>query len=73
MDAAEVYVQAWLRPDGSYQLELREGSAATHVQTRTVSRDRVAEAFTGWLEEHSGDGDDGWRERFQWNEIGTSL
>ncbi len=57
MDDPEVYIQVWLRPDGSYQLELREGSVDTHVQTRSVSRERVAAAFTGWLEEHSGDGE----------------
>ena len=73
MDATEVYIQVWLRPDGSYQLELRDGSVATHVQTRTVSRERAAAAFMGWLEEHSGDGDGRWRESFQWNETGSIL
>ncbi len=64
MDEQEVYIQAWLRPDGTYQLEVREGSAATHLQTRSAFRERVAAAFTGWLEEHSGDGDSRWRETF---------
>ena len=73
MDEAEVYIQVWLRPDGTYQLETRRGSVNTHEQTRTVSRERVAAAFTGWLEEHSGDGDDGWRTPFRWNQIGSSL
>ena len=40
MDEPEVYIQVWLRPDGSYQLELRDGSVHTHVQTRSVSRER---------------------------------
>jgi hypothetical protein len=73
MDAPEVYIQVWLRPEGNYQLEVRDGSLETHVQTRTVSRERAAAAFTGWLYEHSGDGDDGWRETFQWSNISGSL
>ena len=73
MDEPEVYIQVWLRPDGSYQLELRDGSVHTHVQTRSVSRERVAAAFTSWLEEHSGDGDAGWRDGFQWNDISRIL
>lgn len=73
MDAPQVYIQVWLRPEGHYQLELRDGSLETHVQTRTVSRERTAEAFTAWLLEHSGDADEGWRENFQWNNISGSL
>jgi hypothetical protein len=73
MDQPEVYIQVWLRPDGSYQLELREGSVDTHVQTRSVSRQRVAAAFTSWLEEHSGDGDSGWRDNYRWNDISGTL
>lgn len=73
MDDPEVYIQVWLRPDGSYQLELREGSVDTHVQTRSASRERVAAAFTGWLEEHSGDGDAVWRGSHQWNDISATF
>ena len=73
MDAPEVYIQVWLRPEGDYQLEVRDGSVATHVQTRTVSRERTAAAFSAWLDEHSGDGDDRWRQTFQWNNIGATL
>jgi hypothetical protein len=73
MDEPEVYIQVWLRPDGSYQIELRDGSVHTHVQTRSVSRERVAAAFTSWLEEHSRDGDAGWRDDFQWNDISRTL
>jgi hypothetical protein len=73
MDEQEVYIQAWLRPDGTYQLEFREGSAATHLQTRSASRERVAAAFTGWLEGHSGDGDSRWREGLQWKNISGEL
>ena len=73
MDVPEVFIQVWLRPDGSYQLELRDGSVETHVQTRSVLRERVAAAFTGWLEEHSGDADAQWRDDFQWNDISATL
>jgi hypothetical protein len=73
MDEPEVYIQVWLRPEGSYQLELREGSVETHVQTRSLSRERVAAAFSGWLEEHSGDGDGTWRDGYQWNDISATF
>lgn len=73
MDEPEVYIQVWLRPDGSYQLELRDGSVHTHVQTRSVSRERVAAAFTSWLEEHSGEGGAGWRDNFHWKDISGTL
>ena len=73
MDEPEVYIQVWLRPEGSYQLELREGSVETHVQTRSLSRERVAAAFSGWLEEHSGDGDGTWRDGHQWNDISATF
>ena len=73
MDEPEVYIQVWLHSTGSYQLELREGSADTHVQTWTVSRERVAAAFSGWLDEHSEDGDRAWRDVFQWNDISSTF
>jgi len=73
MDEPEVYIQVWLRPEGSYQLELREGSVETHVQTRSLSRERVAAAFSGWLEEHSGDGDGTWRDGYQWSDISATF
>lgn len=73
MDQPEVYIQVWLRKEGTYQLELREGSAATHLQTLSAFRERVAAAFTGWLEEHSGDGDASWRANFQWNDISSTF
>lgn len=73
MDKPEVYIQVWLRPDGSYQLELREGSVDTHVQTRSVLRERVAAALTSWLEEHSGDGDSSWRDNYHWNDLSWTL
>ena len=73
MDVPETYIQVWLRPDGSYQLELRDGSVETHVQTRSVVAERVGTAFSGWLDEHSGDGDASWRDRYQWTDISASF
>jgi hypothetical protein len=73
MDEPEVYIEVWLRPEGSYQLELRHGSVKTHQQTRSVSGERVAAAFTGWLEEPSGDGDATWRDGHQWTNISATL
>ena len=73
LDDPEVYIQVWLRPDSSYQLELREGSVDTHVQTRSVSRERVAAAFTGWLEEHSRDGEAVWRGNYQWDDTSATF
>ena len=73
LDEPEVYVQAWFRPDGTYQLELRDGSVAMHRQTRTVDRGRVAAAFTAWLDEHTGDGDAGWRDGFDWTDISATF
>ncbi|MFC7492098.1 MULTISPECIES: hypothetical protein [unclassified Knoellia] len=58
MDEPEVYVQVWLRPEGHYQLEVRDGSLQLSL---------------GWLDEHSGDGDDHWRDGFQWDNISCSL
>ncbi|MGG5258473.1 hypothetical protein [Phycicoccus avicenniae] len=73
MDDAEVYIQVWLRPDGTYQLELRDGSVETHRQALSVSRDRVAAAFSAWLDEHSGDGDDSWRAPHDWRDISATF
>ena len=73
MDQPEVYIQVWLRSDGSYQLELRDGSVHTHKQTRSVSRERVSAAFTSWLQEHSGEADAGWRDTLHWNDISGTL
>lgn len=49
LDEPELYDQVWFRADGTYQLEVREGSVATPAD-RTVDRGRVAAAFTAWLD-----------------------
>ncbi|MFI6037780.1 hypothetical protein ACIBBD_27090 [Streptomyces sp. NPDC051315] len=46
-------------------LEYREGVAAEHFQTQTVSQDTVLQALLGWAADKPG-----WREGFMWNDIG---
>ncbi|MGW6207060.1 hypothetical protein ACWF9B_25905 [Streptomyces sp. NPDC055089] len=41
--AGDWYVQVWLRDDNTYQLEFRDGTAAEHYQTRTISGARGLE------------------------------
>ncbi|MEV6648670.1 hypothetical protein [Amycolatopsis sp. NPDC051371] len=65
---SEHYIQAWLRPEGTYQLEYREGNADNHYQTLTISREKVGDALIGWL-----DAESTWRESFQWKSIGDWL
>ncbi|WP_374772228.1 hypothetical protein OG756_02970 [Streptomyces sp. NBC_01310] len=60
------YVQVWLRDDNTYQLEFREGTAAEHYQTRTISQERVIAALSGWAE-----GRPDWKDAFMWNNIST--
>ncbi|MGW0395502.1 hypothetical protein ACWDYJ_32430 [Streptomyces sp. NPDC003042] len=61
-------VQVWLRDDNTYQLEFREGTAAEHYQTRTISQERVIVALSGWARGRP-DGKDA----FMWNSSGASL
>lgn len=42
------YVQVLLRDDNTYQLEYRDGVAAEHYQTRTISHEKVLTAMLGW-------------------------
>ncbi|PKV91353.1 hypothetical protein ATK30_2122 [Amycolatopsis echigonensis] len=64
-DPDNVFIQVWLRDNGVYQLEYRAGKPTRHYQTLTVSRDKVAAAFAGWLAD-----DESWKEAFQWKDIG---
>lgn len=59
------YVQVWLRSNGLYQLEYREGGAGEHYQALTVSREKVCEALSEWNQ-----GGSSWRENFSWKSIG---
>ncbi|MFD7554621.1 MULTISPECIES: hypothetical protein [unclassified Streptomyces] len=60
------YVQVWLRDDNTYQLEFRDGTAAEHHQTRTISQEKVIAALSGWA-----GGRPEWKDAFMWNNIST--
>ncbi|WP_406278242.1 hypothetical protein OHT93_36715 [Streptomyces sp. NBC_00191] len=62
------YVQVWLRDDNTYQLEFRDGTAAEHYQTRTISQEKVIDALSGWA-----GGRPGWKDAFMWNNIGSCF
>ncbi|MFD5265258.1 hypothetical protein [Streptomyces sp. NPDC058335] len=59
------YIQVLFRDNNTYQLEYREGVAAEHFQTQTVSQDKVLHALLGWAADKPD-----WREGFMWNNIG---
>jgi hypothetical protein len=62
------YVQVLLRDDNTYQLEYRDGVAAEHYQTRTISQEKVLTAMLGWAA-----GKGVWRDAFMWNNIGSQF
>lgn len=62
------YVQVLLRDDNTYQLEFRDGVAAEHYQTRTVSQEKVLTAVLGWAV-----GKADWKVDFMWNNIGSQF
>jgi len=62
------YFQVWLRPDGTYQVEYRDGSADEHYQSRTISRVKAANALASWAADTEGAGL--WRSGFDWTPIG---
>ena len=62
------YIQVLLRDDNTYQLEYRDGVAAEHYQTRTVSRERVLNAMAGWAS-----GESAWKSDYMWNNIGADF
>ncbi|MFF9310572.1 hypothetical protein [Streptomyces sp. 16-176A] len=62
------YIQVWFRDDNTYQLEYRDGVPAEHYQTRTMSQEKVLEAFRGWML-----GKPDWRDAFMWNNIGQMF
>ncbi|MEV8530196.1 hypothetical protein AB0451_40060 [Streptomyces sp. NPDC052000] len=66
--AGDWYVQVWLRDDNTYQLEFRDGTAAEHYQTRTISQEKVIAALNGWAK-----GRPAWKDAFMWNNIGASF
>ncbi|MEV6687708.1 hypothetical protein AB0N28_20585 [Streptomyces sp. NPDC051130] len=62
------YVRVLLCDNNTYQLEFRDGVAAEHYQTRTVSQEKVLTAVLGWA---SGKTD--WKDGFMWNNIGSQF
>ncbi|MFF9582640.1 hypothetical protein [Streptomyces achromogenes] len=62
------YVQVLLRDDNTYQLEFRDGVAAEHYQTRTISQEKVLTAMLGWAASEVG-----WKDDFMWNNIGAQF
>ena len=55
-------------PDGTYQVEYRDGSADEHYQSRTISRVKAANALASWAADTEGAGL--WRSGFDWTPIG---
>ncbi|WP_406327388.1 hypothetical protein OG784_32305 [Streptomyces sp. NBC_01617] len=62
------YAQVLLRDNNTYQLEYRDGVAAEHYQTRTVSQEKVLAAMLGWAA-----GRRDWRDALMWNNIGLQF
>lgn len=62
------YIQVWLRENNTFQLEYRDGVPSEHYQTRTISREKVAEAMTGWMKR-----DPNWKNAFDWINIGSMF
>ncbi len=62
------YAQVWLRENGVYQLEYRDGVAAEHYRTLTVSLPKVVNALVGWSQ-----GRTAWRAEFDWNNVGAEF
>ncbi|MGW6356660.1 hypothetical protein ACWFR5_16075 [Streptomyces sp. NPDC055092] len=62
------YVQVLLRDDNTYQLEFRDGIAAEHYQTRTISQEKVLTAMLDWAADKAD-----WKDGFMWNSIGSQF
>ncbi|MFJ4829744.1 hypothetical protein ACIP79_07445 [Streptomyces sp. NPDC088747] len=66
--AGDWYIQVLMRENNTYQLEYRDGVAAEHYQTQTVSQEKVLRALLGWAAGRSD-----WREEFMWNNISATF
>ncbi|MGW5130705.1 hypothetical protein [Streptomyces sp. NPDC004135] len=62
------YIQVLLCENNTYQLEYRDGVAAEHYRTRTVSQEKVLRALLGWAT-----GAVEWRDDFMWNDVGAEF
>ena len=47
-ESSLVYAQVWLRPEGIYQVEYRDGAPSRHRRALTVSSEKAAGFLTGW-------------------------
>ncbi len=73
LDHPDRYIQVLLQGDGLLRLEVRDDAPLRHLMTRTLSRDRVADAFEGWATEVLDPSDDEWRDVFRWEDISEEL
>lgn len=62
------YVQVLMREDNTFQLEYRDGTAAEHYQTRTVSWEKTVAAVLGWVK-----GKPDWKDAFMWDNIASCF
>ena len=62
------YIQVRICDNNTYQLEYRDGVAAEHYQTRTISQEKILGALLGWAAAKPG-----WQDGFMWNNIGEQF
>ncbi|MEV7723238.1 hypothetical protein AB0P15_00720 [Streptomyces sp. NPDC087917] len=62
------YIQVLLRENNTLQLEYRDGVAALHYQTQTISQEKALGALLGWVGAKPG-----WRDGFMWNNIAEQF
>lgn len=67
------YVQVLHQGDGLLRLEVRDADPPRHLMTRTLSRERVADAFQGWASELQEPAHGEWRDAFRWEDITEEL
>jgi hypothetical protein len=67
------YIQVLHQGDGLLRLEVRDDDPLRHLMTRTLSRDRVADAFEGWASELQEPAHNHWRDVFRWEDISQEL
>lgn len=48
LESSLLYAQVWLRPEGFYQLEYRDGAPSRHWRSFTVSIDKAAGFLVDW-------------------------
>lgn len=73
LDQPGRYLQVLHQGDGLLRLEVRDDDPLRHLMTRTLSRDRVADAFEGWASELQEPDHHEWRDVFRWEDISAEL